>query len=199
MNGDQVPGGIDQALRIDLAPDGYERALKYGLIYAALLPVAKPGPYQVRAACRDENTGKVGTAGEFVVVPKLKGMALSGIFFESSRAVYDHVRPAIGSSDYAPGDRAQFAFEIINAPTAPLTMRTRLFRDGAEVFKSSATPVEMGPRKAGHAITSAAIEIPAGLQPGDYLMRVEVEDQLPPPRQSKAWQWVRLRVAVPHS
>jgi len=199
VNGDQVPGGIDQTLRIDLAPDGYERALKYGLIYAALLPVAKPGPYQVRAACRDENTGKVGTAGEFVVVPKLKGMALSGIFFESSRAVYDHVRPAIGSSNYAPGERAQFAFEIINAPAARLTMRTRLFRDGAEVYESPAAPVAVDTRKAGHVFTSAAIEIPANLQPGDYLMRVEVEDQLPPPRHAKAWQWVRLRVAAPHS
>ena len=199
VNGSQVPGGIDQALRIDLDPDGYERALKYGLIYAALIPVTKAGPYQVRAACRDENTGKVGTAGDFVVVPKLKGMALSGIVFETSRAVYDHVRPAIGSSDYAPGERAQFAFEIINPTAGPLTMRTRLFRDGAQAYESPATPVAMGERKAGHAFTSAVIEIPANLQPGDYLMRVEVEDQMSPPHQSKAWQWVRLRVATPHS
>ena len=85
----------------------------------------------MRAACLDENTGKVGTVGEFVVVPKLKGLALSGIFFQRSQAVYDHVRPATGSSDYAPGERAQFTFQIINAPAGPLTMRTRLFRDGA--------------------------------------------------------------------
>ena len=78
-------------------------------------------------------------------------------------------------------------------------MRTRLFRDGAEVYESPAAPVAMGTRKAGRAFTSAAIEIAANLQPGDYLMRVEVEDQLPPPRHAKAWQWVRLRVAAPHS
>jgi len=198
-NGDQVPGGIDQALRIDLNEDGYERALKYGLIYAGLLPVTKPGPYQVRAACRDENTGKVGTASEFVVVPKLKGLALSGIFFQRSQAVYDHVRPANGSSDYAPGERAEFALQIINAPSAPLTMRTRLFHEGAQVYQSPATPIQLGAPKAGRAFTKAAIEIPANLQPGEYLLRVEVEDQLPPPRHAKAWQYVRLGVAAPSS
>jgi hypothetical protein len=84
VSGDQIPGGIDQMLRIDLNEDGYERALKYGLIYTALLPAVKPGPYQVRAACGDENTGKIGTAGDFIEVPKLKGLALSGIVFHRS-------------------------------------------------------------------------------------------------------------------
>ncbi|HXJ95756.1 MAG TPA: VWA domain-containing protein [Terriglobia bacterium] len=195
-SGNQVEGGIDEALRIDLNEEGYERALKYGLIYTTLLPVSKPGPYQVRAACRDENTGKVGTAGEFVLVPKLQGLALSGIFFQRSQAVDNDVRPATGSMDYAPGERAQFTLQIINAPATPLTMRTRLFRDGAEVYESPATPVEMGTPRAGRAFTRGAIEIPANLEPGDYLMRVEVEDQLPPPRHAKAWQWVRLGVAA---
>src|SRR5258707_7712232 len=45
VSGRQVPGGIDQVLRIDLNEEGYERALKYGLIYTALLSVTKPGPY----------------------------------------------------------------------------------------------------------------------------------------------------------
>jgi hypothetical protein len=44
-SGEQVPGGIDQTLRIDLDEDGYQRALKYGLVYSALLPATKPGPY----------------------------------------------------------------------------------------------------------------------------------------------------------
>ena len=196
-NGNQVPGGIDQELRIDLNQDGYERALKYGLIYTALLPVTKAGPYQVRAACLDEMAGKVGTASDLVVVPKLKGLALSGIFFQRSQGVYDHVRPATGSLDYAPGERAQFAFQVINAPGGPLTLRTRLFRDGAEVYQRLATPVVMSQGKTGRDFTSASVEIPTKLEPDDYLMRVEVENQASPPQQSKAWQWARLLVAAP--
>jgi len=198
VSGSQVPGGIDQALRIDLNEEGYERALKYGLIYTALLPVAKPGPYQVRAACRDESTGKIGTAGDFVVVPRLiKGLALSGIVFQRSQGMEDHVRPAIGPIDYAPGERAQFALQIINAPRSPLTIRTKLFRDGVDVYESPAMPVETGTSTAGRAFTHGAIDIPASLQPGDYMLRVEVEDRLPRPDHAMAWRWARLSVA-PH-
>jgi hypothetical protein len=197
---DQVPGGIDQALRIDLDEAGYQRALQYGLIYTALLPAAKPGPYQVRAACRDEGNGKMGTAGDFVVVPRLqKGLALSGIVFSRSQGVADHVRPAIGPVDYAPGERAQFALQIINAPVAPLTVRTKLFRDGAQVYEGPAVPVATGPSTATAArpLTHGAIDIPAGLEPDDYMMRVEVGDRLPPPNHAVAWQWARLSVAGP--
>jgi hypothetical protein len=197
VSGDQIPGGIDQTLRIDLNEEGYERALKYGLIYTALLPVAKPGPYQVRAACRDESTGKLGSASDFVVVPKLKGLALSGIVFQHSLGVEDHVRPATGAMSYAPGERAEFALQVINAPDAPLTIRTRLFRDGSQVHEGPPQPVDTrSPKVAGRFLTHAAIEIPADLAPGDYLLRVDIEDQLPPPRQTQAWQWARLTVGA---
>jgi hypothetical protein len=199
VSGDQVPGGIDQALRIDLDEAGYQRALQYGLIYNALLPVAKPGPYQVRAACRDEGNGRIGTAGDFVEVPRLqKGLALSGIVFVRSQGVADHVRPAIGPVDYAPGESAHFALQIINTPVSPLTMRTRLFRDGAEVYLSPAIPVSTGASTStARPLTQSAIDIPASLPPGEYMMRVEVEDQLPPPNHAVAWRWARLSVAGP--
>ncbi len=195
VSGDQVPGGIDQTLRIDLNEEGYERALKYGLIYTALLPVTKPGPYQVRVACRDESTGKMGTASDFVVVPRIKGLALSGIVFQHSQGVEDHVRPATGARNYAPGERAEFALQVINAPEAPLIMRTRLFRDSSQVHEGPPQPVDArAPKVAGRFFTHAAIKIPQDLAPGDYLLRVDVEDQLPPPNHVWAWQWARLTV-----
>lgn len=197
VSGNQVPGGIDQTLRIDLNEDGYERALKYGLIYTALLPATKPGPYQVRAACRDESNGKIGTAGDFVVVPPLKGLALSGIVFQNFSGVDDHVRPATGPGYYAAGERVQFALQIINAGSSPLTMRTGLFRDGVEVYKSPEMPVVTGAPGAVRPFAKAAIRIPADLPPGNYLLRVEVEDQVPPPHHGKAWQWAHLAIAAP--
>lgn len=197
VSGNQVAGGIDQTLRIDLNEDGYHRALKYGLIYTALLPATKPGPYQVRAACRDEGTGKIGTASDFVVVPALKGLALSGIAFQRSLGVEDHVRPATGPLDYAPGERAEFALQIINAPVAPLTIRTSLFCDGAQVYETAAKPIEARASKtAGRFFTHSAIDIPSSLEPGDYLMRVDVEDQLSPRHHARAWQWARLSISA---
>jgi VWFA-related protein len=197
VSGSRLEGGIDQTLRIDLNEEGYERALKYGLIYTALLPVAKPGPYQVRAACRDESTGRIGTASDFIVVPQLKGLALSGVVFLRSVGVEDHVRPATGPGDYAPGERAEFTLQIINPPDSRLTIRTHLFHDGAQVYESEAKPIETSASKATPFFTRSAIDIPSSLDPGDYLMRVDVGDQLPSPHQAKAWQWARLSVSGP--
>ncbi len=197
VSGDQVRGGIDQTLRIDLNEEGYERALKYGLIYTALLPVDKPGPYQVRAAFCDESTGKMGAASDFVVVPKLKGLALSGIVFQHSLGVEDHVRPAAGARSYVPGERAEFALQVINAPDAPLILRARLFRDSSQVHEDPPQPVDArSPKTADRFLTHAAIEIPADLAPGDYLLRVDIEDQFPSPSHALAWQWARLSVGT---
>lgn len=46
--GGSLPGGIDEVRRVDLNEDGFERARKFGLIYANLLPVSKPGAYRHR-------------------------------------------------------------------------------------------------------------------------------------------------------
>jgi len=197
VSGDQIPGGIDQTLRIDLNEEGYERALKYGLIYTALLRVGKPGPYQVRAACRDESTGRMGASSDFVVVPKLKGLALSGIVFRRSLGVEDHVRPATGARSYLPGEPAEFALQVIDPPDAPLVMTARLFRDGSQVHEGQPQPITArSPKVGGRFLTHAAIEIPTDLAPGDYLLRVDVEAQLPPPKHARAWQWARLTVGT---
>ncbi len=100
-NGGMLPGGIDQTRRIDLDEAGYERAQKYGLIYTALLPAPKPGPYRVRVACRDEATGKSGMNSDFVSIPERKGRALrlSGIVFQHDLGT-DESHPA---GHYAPG------------------------------------------------------------------------------------------------
>jgi hypothetical protein len=144
-----------------------------------------------------EGTGKIGTASDFVVVPALKGLALSGIAFQRSLGVEDHVRPATGPRDYAPGERAEFALQIINAPVAPLTIRTSLFRDGAQVYETAAKPIEARASKtAGRFFTHSAIDIPSSLEPGDYLMRVDVEDQLSPRHHARAWQWARLSISA---
>lgn len=55
-------------------------------------------------------------------------------------------------------------------------------------------PVETGTSTAGRAFTHGAIDIPANLQPGDYMLRVEVEDRLPRPDHAMAWRWARLSV-----
>ena len=74
-------------------------------------------------------------------------------------------------------------------------MRTRLLRDGAQVSESEAKPVEGGATKTGgRMLTHSAVEIPANLAPGEYLMRVEVEDAGPAASHARAWQWAHMSI-----
>lgn len=70
-------------------------------------------------------------------------------------------------------------------------MRTRLFRDGAEVWQSVATPVETNAMKAAGTFARGSLEVPRGLDPGQYLIRVDIGDKAHPEAVG-AWQWSRL-------
>lgn len=202
VSGEQLVGGIDQHLRVDLNAEGYQRALKYGLVYTTLIEVPKPGPYQMRVACSDESTGKIGTASDFVDVPQVKGryVVLSGLVFAGNRGDYDVVVPAMGPAYFMPGQKAAFAFQVLHAPGASsagdrgLTLRTRLFRDAEQIAETPAVPVVTDAKKsASQFFTRGEIGIPAGLAPGEYLLRVDVENPTAKKPQL-AWRWARLTV-----
>jgi len=196
-NGESPAGGIDQLRRIDVDEDGYRRAREYGLIYTTLLTVAKPGPYRIRVACMDEATGKIGTAADFVPIPLTKGsgLRLSGIVFQHDLGTDDHVVPAFLPGAYSAGQVARFSFQIASSGPKPkierLEMRTRLFRDGVEVWHSGETPLGADTKKAEGYFASGSLEVPKGLDPGRYLVRVDVGDKDTPDAAS-VWQWARL-------
>jgi VWFA-related protein len=196
-NGGSLEGGIDQVRRVDLDHEGYERALKYGLIYTTLLPASKPGPYQVRVALLDEATSKIGTGGGFVSIPPAKGsgLCLSGVIFQHDLGTDDHIVPAGRASVYSAGQVARFEFQIASSGSKlkvdRLAMRTRIFRDGVEVWQSAETPVETDATKTAGTFAKGALEVPKGLDPGKYMIRVEVSDKDTPGAPS-AWQWAKL-------
>jgi hypothetical protein len=72
-------------------------------------------------------------------------------------------------------------------------MRTRLFRDGIEVWESAAMPVETDAKNKASFFARGAIEVPNGLDPGNYMVRVDITDKAQPNPVS-AWQWAKLTV-----
>jgi hypothetical protein len=70
-----------------------------------------------------------------------------------------------------PGEQAEFAVQILKPPASRLTIRTRLLRDGFQVYEGPATPLEPGGLKAGHFFARSVVEIPSGTEPGEYLLR----------------------------
>jgi VWFA-related protein len=79
---------VDQTSRTDtvtVKKEAHKRVLDHGLLYGLVLPIKKPGAYQLRVAVRDAASSRVGSANQFVAVPDLtkgrltmSGMVLSG-------------------------------------------------------------------------------------------------------------------------
>jgi hypothetical protein len=105
--------------------------------------------------------------------------------------------PAAGPSVYAAGQNVRFAFEIASGGPQPeadrLTMRTRLFRDGAQVWESAAMNVETDAKKAASFFASGSLQVPKGLDPGKYMLRLDISEKERPDIVS-AWQWAKLTV-----
>ena len=57
---------------LSLRQTEYQQALRDGLNLRLDIPVKRPGSYQVRIGVRDQNSAKLGSAGEFVVSPDVK-------------------------------------------------------------------------------------------------------------------------------
>jgi VWFA-related protein len=194
-NGEAPAGGIDDTRQIDVDETDYRRTLNYGLVYTTILSVPKPGPYRVRVVCRDDDTGKIGTGSDFVNIPSTKaaGMRLSGILFQHDLGIDDQLVPASVPGVYSAGQTAGFSFQISWNGGKPnmdrLEIRTHLFRDGAEVWHSKSVPVAAEPAN----FARGSLEVPAGLDPGNYLLRVDVEDR-DTPYMPAAWQWAKLKV-----
>ncbi len=198
-SGQAQDGGIDQRLRVSLNEEGYNRAMKYGLVYATNVTVSKPGAYVVRAALLDEAREERGTANQFVLVPNVakSRLALSGLMPSASFAKQDDVTPAEKPRTLAPGERESFAFVVWNAGQKDaLRIRTRLIRDGTLVWESPEAPLEARAKSVGgKVIARADLLVPQGTAPGEYQMQVEVRDTSKKGGQpAVAEQWARVGV-----
>jgi hypothetical protein len=66
----------------------YDKIMVDGFVYQFAFPVKEPGGYQYRVAIRDMQSGKIGSAGQFILVPlfKKENLMLSGLVLDSLTA-----------------------------------------------------------------------------------------------------------------
>ena len=74
-------GHLSTGFAVALTAEAESDALRDGLAYNLRIPIPRAGGYQVRFAVRDQHSGAMGSAGEFVDVDDMAGgaFALSGI------------------------------------------------------------------------------------------------------------------------
>jgi hypothetical protein len=191
---------IDTTFPLQLTSQRYDEYLKKGMIWGIHFPVAKPGPYLVRAALRDAATEGVGSAEQYVEVPDIENgrLALSGIVLQEAAA---QAAPAKADLAQAPapseditagaarrsfrrGALLAYGYQIINAKTdagqhPELEVQTRLFHNGEQVLdgKKALAPAA-GASGSQTLMADGRVALGANMPPGEYVLQVTVTDKL---------------------
>ena len=203
---------IDRVKRdivLSMGETEYQQAMRDGLPDAVRLrfdiPAKKPGSYQVRIAVRDLTSTKIGSAGQFVVVPDLneKQLALSGIVIRSfsqasTQAAVMANPPARG---FPVNSDLNFAFVVYNANINPATqlpdlmMETKLFRDGKSVGTSLPAVIDAKNQSdLSRLFLNSAVRLTPDLEPGNYYLQVVITDKAARNKQPPITQWVDFEV-----
>jgi VWFA-related protein len=196
-------------------PD-YDSALRDGVVYLFDLPLKQTGALQYRVAVRDQASGRIGTAGQFVQIPNLANerLALSGIVLQSSGAPLkqDKQTPPPSSPDnevisspalrqFRQGVELVFAYSIYNAQldqathVPQLTAQIRIFRDGKAVYTGSPVPVNTNAQPDLKRIgVGSRLQIGAEFPPGDYVLQIVVTDSLAKEKERVSTQWIDFEI-----
>jgi VWFA-related protein len=199
----------------------YTNLLRYGLNYNLLVPIKKPGPYQLRAAVRDTATDRIGSAYQFIEVPELKkgslalsGIAISGAVLDlaslsSDSAVYnaaaaegEQAQPTPAVRRFRAGTLMDYGYVVYNAAPGPktslpdLTAQVRLFHEGELVASQEEPAVDTGRLQYDLKRLNAKgrIRLSDQLTPGQYVLQIIITDQRAKSGATTASQWIDLEI-----
>lgn len=186
---DQV--GRTQSLRF--RGKALEAVKKNGIVFTIDVPIRRSGAFQIKAAVRDNTSQKLGSAYQYVEIPKLEKerLALSGLVLmglESKAAPNSspqlipsenpNASPAV--REFVRGGGLSLGCFVYNPVIHPktkqpaVTAQIKLFREGKEIFSGKEFSVPFTPT--GTLELSRAIALADSMEPGDYSAVVTVTD-----------------------
>jgi len=165
-----------------LTPQATEEALRDGLAYNLRIPIRHAGAYQVRFAIRDQHSGAIGSAGEFVEIADVAhgAFALSGIVLRSddgpgadaSPAAQEiRVTPAQALRAYDAGSRLSYAYEIYNA-TGSVRSSTSVWRGTQRVLDVASVALTPPAGSERRFAAAGGIKLGEHLPPGNYMLHI---------------------------
>jgi VWFA-related protein len=205
----KVVDRVKRDVVLSLGENEYQQAVRDSLGDAVRLrfdiPAKRPGSYQVRIAVREIKSTKIGSAGQFVVVPDLnnKQLALSGIVI---RGVSQASTPAAVMANpparrFPVNSDLHFAFLVYNPNINPAThlpdliMETKLFRDGKSIGTSLVTAIDASNQPdPTRVFVNSAVRLAPNLEPGDYYLQVVITDKAARDKQPPITQWVDFQI-----
>jgi VWFA-related protein len=207
-------------LTLDLDETQYREALAKGLVRAADVPIKKPGAYQFHAVIRDAETGRLGSASQFIQVPDLrkKQLTLSGLLISAPSPkstenrspgdvpdILDQMNQTAGIDPQPTaavrrfGQTSELAYgawifnAMVNKQNQPqLATQIEIFHNGKRIYQAPPHPVKIA--KGDKRIPCGGQLRLTGFPPGDYLLRLIVTDGLARQKYSRVDQWMDFSV-----
>ncbi|HEY6547439.1 MAG TPA: VWA domain-containing protein, partial [Vicinamibacteria bacterium] len=190
VNGEAV-ATLPERASISLTEADYQQALKAGLQFQKAATV-KPGRYQVRFAVREDATGTLGSAWQWVQVPDLapEQLNVSSLFLlkegeakattETSSAAPD-LRNAQALRRFRQGDNLYVQLYAYNpkrdaSGATSLVAQAEILRGGVLLGSAAPEPIDPGEAQGPPAPHTTRIRL-SRFDPGDYELRVTVTDR----------------------
>jgi len=180
--------------------------------------VKKPGAYQIRVALADIAAKKIGSASQFIEVPNLEKdtVILSGVILDNIPFEVWKKRQTAAPGEAAPasfnpleststrrfklGSILNYGFSILNAKLGPsgkpdLAFQMKIIRDGKPLLEGQKQPVPVGAQTRLQDIPmEASLDLGDGMEIGDYVLQIEVTDNLAKGKRQVATQFVQFEI-----
>src|SRR5262249_30874433 len=164
-----------------------------------------------RAVIRDAETGRMGSAGQFIQVPDLSKnrLEISGLILTSfetepgqkpATEQRDDIQPTPGVRRFSRGSTVAYREGVVNSaldpkPSKPqLNMQLEIYHDGKVLHQFEPRQLDPGDAAAPKRLDCSGRLKLTSFPPGDYMMRLVVTDHLANPKYSHAEQWMDFSV-----
>jgi VWFA-related protein len=160
------------------ATDEQAEAFRHGAVdYQVDLPIPASGPYQVRAAVRDDATGKVGSAYTFLAVPDFNRpeMSLSSLVLGDPAGS----EAQVASRQFAAGAQLSYGCQLFGVQTGPdaaVEIEVKLFREGRQVYGSQPMRLRI-PAGIKEIPVTGKLNLTSQFAPGEYAMEFIAHDR----------------------
>lgn len=177
-----VVGNRDQRFNIQVT-DAQAAALSATEVDASLeFGALRPGPYQIRAAVRDDSTGDIGSAGIFLELPDFNQHRLTISSLVLSQAGESDRDTGTASRTFATGARLFYGCRLYGARMdkgAPrIDVEVRLFLDGRQIFASAPIPLTTDAKESAINV-AGSVTLPAEFAAGEYTLQLTAHDRMP--------------------
>jgi len=212
-----------RTVTLRLHREDYERAVRNGIVYTLDTPLKQAGTFQFRIALRDQNSARIGSAGQFLQIPNLQNgrLALSGLVLlaptqdktgspstsvpapgaQQPKTQDDDISSGPAVRRFREGSKILLVYSTYNAQLdqaahlPQLSAQVRIFREGKPVFTGKPMPIDAaGQQDLKRIANITSLQLGPEFSPGEYVLQVVVTDHLASEKQQTATQWIDFEV-----